>query len=152
MKYSYVIIACLLMIQYLNLHSMEEGAGEARSVETNKLVLTRNLQYAVNKGEKERIKELIIAGANPNVTRDNPLIYAMQHNDLDLINFLLLHGARFEQETDYEIWPTVFFYLVNPNKPLNLETKNFVMQLYRTHQSGSKEYAPSQKTGHEGGM
>lgn len=61
--------------------------------------LNEELTLAMYDGDSEKIKAAILAGANINRTQANPLIYAISRNDIDLIFFLIDHGADIYLQT-----------------------------------------------------
>lgn len=146
----YITIALIIGTCFLK--GMEEGAAEERSESTNTSVLIENLKDAVEKYDTKRIKELILAGAEPNLPVNNPLIAAFYHNDFDLVQFLLHHRASLDMWTPNPAWPTVVWYLMNPSKPVSSEIKNYVIQWKnRSEKMGSSEHKVPEKEGRSGG-
>jgi ankyrin repeat protein len=66
---------------------------KAESQQDNQQMLNISLAIAVVKKNDAQIKRLINSGADVNIPDFNPLLYAVQNNKYDLINFLMEHGA-----------------------------------------------------------
>ncbi len=70
--------------------SEEESSGEDEDIATDADV---DLVEAVIEGDTQKIKDAINQGAIVNRYKYNPLAYALQNQDLDLVKFLVSKGA-----------------------------------------------------------
>lgn len=123
------LFLCMTLSIISNIGAMEEEGGlESLSPETSSFVLRNSLKDAVGLHDKVRIKSLVQAGANPDIPVHNPLLYALQRNDLDLIKFLLAHGAQFGQRLHNEPWQTVADYIKNPSRELDEKVVDFIQK------------------------
>ncbi|OQA35822.1 MAG: Ankyrin repeats (3 copies) [Candidatus Dependentiae bacterium ADurb.Bin331] len=73
--------------------SEEESSGEDEDIATDADV---DLVEAVIEGDTQKVKDSINQGAIVNRYKYNPLAYALQNQDLDLVKFLVSKGATID--------------------------------------------------------
>lgn len=74
---------------------------------------------AIRDGHAEQVAAYLIAGVDPNFTEDNdlitPLHHAAQHDNVDIIEMLIVAGADIFAESRYEMLTPIEVACMNEN-------------------------------------